>query len=222
MTKDTAILFFVYFVLASCLTLYSVRGTQQDPLGGVRDGSYDWSKHARRLTTLDPSQPSLILKDPGPNDPLDWDDSPPRKFQIPGDLGSSAPKPEAPTPIEDPIKKAERMRLARQKAKGKELAEQGARLLRSNRFKDARRVYTEAAKLDPALKEDIAVAFYKKGVQNQRRKTWSRAQILYRSALHFDFNNPRYHDALATVSDALGDKDKAKEHRRLAAKYRGT
>lgn len=104
-------------------------------------------------------------------------------------------------------------------AKIKSFIGEGDKLLRSRRFQDAENAYMEAVKLQDDLKVPIGKKFFDQGRKYERQRAWSRAKLLYRMSLHFDYENASFHRALAKTSRALGDTKKAAEHERLAEKF---
>lgn len=224
--KKVNMIFVGTYGLACLLFLVlALSGTTADPLGvDPNAGKYDWGAHGRALPPIEPDKIPRVFYPVGINDPLEWDTRP-----------EGAPAPEELPPeveAEGPVKLTEeaKRKLAEEQAaeaEAKELREQvdrilaeGDKLLARNRYPQAKARYVEAAKLTDAAKPEIAERFYDKGKEQERKRSWSRAQQLYRMALHFVFENAKYHDALATTSDTLGDKKKAAEHRRLANKFR--
>lgn len=217
--------FLVAYVVVSLLfLLFSLTGTTADPLGvDPSAGKYDWSAHGRALPPAEVNKIPQVFY-PAVDDPLTWDtrpEGPPDKALLPPESAGDGP--------EELTDEAKRELAAKQAAaaKAKELRgkidkilKSGDKLLKMNRYPQAKERYLEAAKLDPGVKPEIAERFYKKGKEQERRRSWSRAKLLYRMALHFVFENANYHEALAATSEALGDKKKAQEHRRLAAKFR--
>lgn len=224
--KKVNMIFLGLYLAASLVFLISsLGGTSSDPLGvDPMAGKYDWAAHGRALPPAETDKIPRVFYPVGVNDPLEWDtrsEGPPAPEQLPPE-----------TEGEDPVKltdEAKRALAAKQaaEAKAKELREEidkilkdGDKLLRLNRYPQAKAVYVEAAKLSDDVKPEIAERFYDKGKEQERARSWSRAQLLYRMSLHFVFESAKYHEALAATCDALGDAKKAAEHRRLAAKFR--
>jgi tetratricopeptide (TPR) repeat protein len=200
-----------YTVLCLLLILVGVAGTTGDPLSSSEGRGYDYIAHGRALAPIDVRRMPRILADPGPNDPLDYDTRP---GGPPGNIDAPLA---THTPAIDPAEAAADLQRKKEAA---ELVDQGDKLLQKNRYQPAEDTYLRAVKLEPALKDPIGRKFYVRAKSMEKKRSWSRAKLLYRMALHFDYKNPDYHTALASTSEALGDKKKAAEHRRLAAKFR--
>lgn len=205
--------------------LLALSGTTADPLGGpVEDGIYNWDRHAQALPTIQPRAIPHILRPPRGDDPLEWDtrpEGPPENLDLlPPETPPAAPDA---IPVVDVAaqEEARQKALAQQAARKKALARvaEGDKLLRRNRYPQAKEAYTQAAKLEPSLKPKIAGRFFKKAKEQERKRSWSRAKLLYRMALHFDYENSKLHRALSSTSKALGDNRKAREHQRLAEKF---
>jgi hypothetical protein len=223
--KIGGVFFVGYVVVCLLFLLMSLAGTTADPLGvDPTLGKYDWSAHGRALPPAEAGKIPNVFYPAGVNDPLGWDalpgGSPPERL-IPPESESAGPK----KLTEDDKRKLAAKQAA--EARAKEVADKiqkifkvGDKQLRQNRYPQAKETYLQAAKLNPGVKPEIAEKFYAKGKDQERKRSWSRAKLLYRMSLHFDYENAKYHDALAATSDALGDKKKAAEHRRLAAKFR--
>jgi hypothetical protein len=69
---------------------------------------------------------------------------------------------------------------------------------------------------EPVEPTDAVKAFLSEG---DRRRAWSRAELLHRMSLHFDFENSTYHLSLAQTYKSLGKSDQAAKHTRLAEKF---
>jgi tetratricopeptide (TPR) repeat protein len=207
----------------------SLAGTNADPLGGpVHSGAYNWVAHARSLPTASENAiPAIFQNKPSSSDPLVFDTrpgGPPRDPNLlPPETGPSPTEPVTAAQADQQKKDKEARKQAQAKEKLRSQAmiyvAKADKLLKRNRYPQAKEVYTRAAKIDRSLKRLIAGRFYKKAKDQERRKSWSRAKLLYRMALHFDYANSKLHDALASTSRALGDKRKALEHQRLAEKF---
>lgn len=207
--------------------LLALAGTSADLLGASGGtGAFDWSGHARALPPVGGEPLPALFKAPRrDNDPLEYDtrpEGPPRDPALlpPEDETRVRPSmsPEEKAALEEQRRQAEAARQRKEAAQ--EIMNEGDKLLKRNQYPQAKETYLRAAKLEDSLKPEIAERFYEKGEQQERRRSWSRAQLLYRMSLHFDFENPKYHLSLAETSEALGDKKKAEEHRRLAEKFR--
>lgn len=226
--KKTLGLFFGVLAAVSLIfLLMALAGTSGDLLGSSRgSGAYDWMGHARALPKLDERDLPRIFKSADPdNDPMTYDTrrgGPPKEAaMLPSE--SLAPPPPTMSPeelaaLKEQQRKAEEAKQRRQSAL--KIIKSGDKLLKRNQYPQAKETYLRAAKLDRSLKPEIAERFFQKGKQQERKRSWSRAKTLYRMSLHFDYENSKFHTALAETSQALGDKKKAAEHRRLSTKFR--
>ena len=212
-------------VVSLFFILMSLSGTSSDPLGvDPTAGKYDWAAHGRALPPAEAAKIPQIFYPVGVNDPLEWDTRPegvPAREDLPPEVEREGPvelTEEAKRKLAQEQAAEAADKALREKLDG--ILKRGDKQLARNRYPQAKAIYVEAAKLSDSVKPEIAERFYDKGKEQERRRSWSRAQQLYRMALHFHFENAKYHDALASTSDTLGDKKKAAEHRRLANKFR--
>ncbi len=199
----------VFAVTGLALAALLLRDTAYDPVQLVsatrpRQDAFSWDLQADRLPPLDP-------------------DSPPALF-LTSDPEPEVPTPEPTTPVVEPPpgatpKPAAPVLSAEQRKQAVEMVAEGDKLLRARRFQEAEDVYLKAVKIDDALKVPIGLKFYEQGDYWEKRRVWSRAELLYRMSLHFDYRSPKFHRALANTYKALGKGDKAIEHERLAEKF---
>lgn len=206
-------------LLGGALGLLLVQGTELDPLLLLQPdqssrNSFDWDAVGRSLPPIDPDRLPPVF-----GIASTWDN-------LVASLPGAPPTPEAsPTPgatapatTVAPNPSADAKRLAELKG----YLDDGERLLRDRRFTDAEEAFIRATKINPELKGPLGEKFFNRAKEEEKRRSWSRALLLYKIALHFEYENPRYHLALAQTCQALGDSSKALEHKRLAEKFSGS
>lgn len=225
--ERTVLMVFAAVLAVSCGTflILALSGTTADPLGGpVCTGLYDWNGLAKGLPPVQENLLPRIFRRVGEGqDPMEWDSLPggrPDPELLPPEIPTEATEEVSQEEIDAALEvsriEAEQRRVRKEAL---DLMEQGDQLLRSNRYPQAKEIYVQAAKIDPSFKRAIAGRFFKKAKDQEQKRSWSRAKLLYRMALHFDYENSKLHQALAATSQALGDKRKAEEHERLAEKF---
>lgn len=106
------------------------------------------------------------------------------------------------------------------KAKIEALVKEGEAQLKRRQFQEAERTLLEVVKLDESMKTDLGMKFYDQGRRYERQRAWSRAELLYRMSLHFDYESSKFHAALAKAYRVLGKGNKASEHERLSEKFK--
>jgi len=167
-------------------------------------GGFSWERLADTLPALSKSPPEIFAPR-GNDDPLFPNANTGEDEDVLGSVGAGSGLSEK--------------EVERRKEKIEGILKEGDRLLRSRRFHDAENTFMEAVKIEPSLKDPLGKKFFDRAQAYERQRAWSRAKLLYRISLHFDYENAEYHKALAATSRALGDTSKAAEHERLAKKF---